>query len=43
MLQDPDRMTGFAPDVNLSALPRAPFSLHRVMLSKLTCNRDLQD
>ncbi len=25
-LQDPDRMTGFAPDVDLNALPRASFS-----------------
>jgi hypothetical protein len=27
MLQDPDRMTGFAPDVDLSVLPRTSFSL----------------
>jgi hypothetical protein len=25
MLQDPDRMTGFPPDVDLNALPRACF------------------
>lgn len=27
MLQDPDRMTGFAPGVDLNALPRAYFFL----------------
>ena len=27
ILQDPDRMTGFSPDVDLNALPRASFSL----------------
>jgi hypothetical protein len=27
ILQDPDRMAGFSPDVDLNALPRASFSL----------------
>lgn len=31
MLQDPDRMTGFTPDIDLSLLPRTPLRLHRIV------------